>query len=68
MCNVRAKEAFGVILDLAQNSELTPELAHERAVSAWAFVQGQATLRTDEALFAAAEQNQELEYFRVILR
>jgi AcrR family transcriptional regulator len=63
-----AKEAFGVILSLAQKSEPTPGLAQERAVSAWAFVHGLATLSADGALFAAAEQGQELEHFRPILR
>lgn len=63
-----AKQAFGVILSLAQESEPAAERAHELAVSAWAFVHGLATLRADGALFAAAEQDQELEQFRSILR
>ncbi len=63
-----AKEAFGVILSLARKSQPNPQRAHERAVSAWAFVHGLAALRADEALFAAAKQDQELEHFRAILR
>ncbi len=63
-----AREAFSVVWGLAQKSEPTTELAHDHAVSAWAFVHGLAALRADEALFAAAEQDQELEHFRPILR
>ncbi len=63
-----AKEAFGVILGLAQKREPTAELAQQRAISAWAFVHGLATLRADEALFTAAEQEQGLEQFRPILQ
>jgi AcrR family transcriptional regulator len=63
-----ARDAFGVILSLAQKFERTPKLAQERAISAWAFVHGLATLGVDEALFVAAEQEHNWEYFRPILR
>lgn len=63
-----AKAAFSVIWNLAQQSEPTPERAQETAVSAWALVHGLATLSGDEALFTAADQNQQLENFRPLLR
>lgn len=63
-----AKEAFGLILSLAQKAEATPQLAQQTAVSAWAFVHGLATLRADGALFIAPEEKQEVEYFRKMLR
>jgi len=63
-----AREAFGVILSLAQKSEPNPKRAQECAVSAWAFVHGLATLSGDEAIFVAAERGQQLEQFRPLLR
>ena len=54
-----AREAFGVILGLAQKLERTPKLAQERAISAWAFVHGLATLGVDEALTGATGQGWE---------
>ena len=62
-----AQDAFSVILSLAQQSEPTPELAIERAVSAWALVHGLAALYTDGALAAATDQEQDLAYLRDIL-
>lgn len=63
-----AKEAFGVILSLARTSDANVKRAHERAVSAWAFVHGLAALRADDALFAAGEQDEQLKHLRIILR
>ncbi len=63
-----AMNAFGIILSLARQSEPTPELAQQRAVSAWALVHGLATLSADGALSAAAEQKQDLEHLQPILR
>ena len=62
-----AQDAFSVILSLAQQSEPTPELAIERAVSAWALVHGLAALYTDGALAAATDQEQDFAYLRDIL-
>ena len=63
-----ARQAFGVILGLAQKLEPTEEAANEVAVSAWAFVHGLAMLRADDALFAATKQDRKLEAFRALLR
>ncbi len=45
-------EAFAVIADLADQFEPTPEMARERAISAWALVHGLAVLCADSALSA----------------
>ena len=62
-----AQEAFSVILSLAQQSEPTPELANERAVSAWALVHGLAALNADGAIAVAADQKQDFAHLRGIL-
>jgi len=63
-----AAEAFGVILELSHRSEKTPELARQRAVSAWALVHGFATLAEDGALSTAFGKKSEFEHLRPILR
>ena len=63
-----ARDAFGIILSLAHKLERTPKLAQERAISAWAFVPGLAAPGAHEALFTAAGQQAEWEYFQPILQ
>ena len=63
-----AKEAFGVILRLAQQYERTAELASQRAVSSWALVHGLATLSVDGALATAIRGKSEFEHIRPMLQ
>ena len=63
-----AAEAFGIILELSQQAERTPEHARQRAVSAWAMVHGLATLAEDGALSTAMGERSKLEHLRPILR
>ena len=63
-----AAEAFGVILELSQQAEKTPELAAQRAVSAWALVHGFATLTEDGALSTAMGEKWEFEHLRPVIR
>lgn len=63
-----ARAAFSVILELAQKTEPDAQRAWGRAVSAWAFVHGLATLSGDEAIIGAADEGQEQEQFRRMLR
>lgn len=62
-----AKQAFGVIWDLAQKTEETPESAARRAVSAWALAHGLATLTADGALSTAIEGGPDFEHLRPVL-
>jgi AcrR family transcriptional regulator len=62
-----AEEAYGVILELAQQAEKTPELAAQRAVSAWALVHGFATLSADRALSTAMEERSRFEHLRPLI-
>ena len=55
-----AEEAFRVILELSQQAERTPELAAQRAVSAWALAHGFAMLTADGALSTAVEEKHEI--------
>ena len=63
-----AEEAFGVILELSQELENSPEIATERALSAWALVHGFATLSADGALSIAAREAPRFEHLRPVLR
>ena len=63
-----AGEAFGVILELSQQLEKTPEFAIQRAVSAWALVHGFATLTSDGALSTAIEESPGFEHLLPMLR
>lgn len=63
-----AREAFGVILALAEKSERTPELAGQRALAAWALVHGLATLTADGALSTATDERAEFESLRPVVR
>jgi AcrR family transcriptional regulator len=63
-----AGEAYGVILELAQQAEKTPELAAQRAVSAWALVHGFATLIADGALSTAMGKRSRFEHLRPLIR
>ena len=63
-----ARDAFGVILGLARHFERTPELAEQRAVSAWALVHGLATLTADGALSTGVEEKPDFEHLRLLLR
>ena len=63
-----AEEAFRVILELSQKAEKTPELAVQRAVSAWGLVHGFATLTLDGALTTAIREKPRFEHLRPILR
>jgi len=63
-----AGRAYGVILELSQQAENTPELASQRAVSAWALVHGFATLTADGALSTAMEEKSKFEHLRPLLR
>jgi AcrR family transcriptional regulator len=62
-----AGRAYGVILELSQQAEKTPELAAQRAVSAWALVHGFATLTADGALSTAMEERSRFEHLRPLL-
>jgi AcrR family transcriptional regulator len=62
-----AWRAYGVILELSQQVEKTPELAAQRAVSAWALVHGFATLTADGALSTAMEERPRFEHLRPLL-
>jgi AcrR family transcriptional regulator len=62
-----AAEAFGIILELSRQAEKTPQLAAQRAVSAWALVHGLATLAEDGALSTAIGRQSTLEHLRPIL-
>jgi AcrR family transcriptional regulator len=62
-----AGRAYGVILELCQQAEKTPELAAQRAVSAWALVHGFATLTADGALSTAMEEGSRFEHLRPLL-
>ena len=62
-----ARKAFGVIWNLAQTAEQTPELAARRAVSAWALAHGLATLTADGALSTAIEGGPGFEHLRPVL-
>src|SRR5215469_15390931 len=55
------EEAFRVILELSQQAEQTPELAAQRAVSAWALAHGFATLTADGALSTAVAEKPKFE-------
>ena len=61
------KEAFAVLLELAQKAELTPELASQRAVSAWALAHGLATLTADGALSTGMQTKPDFEHVRPLL-
>lgn len=63
-----AEEAFRVILELSQQAERTPELAAQRAVSAWALAHGFAMLTADGALSTAVAEKPKFEHLRPILR
>ena len=63
-----AERAYGVVLELSQLAEKTPELASQRAVSAWALVHGFATLAADGALSTAMEEKSSFEHLRPLLR
>jgi AcrR family transcriptional regulator len=63
----KGKEAFAVILRLAQEFERTPALAAQRAVSCWALVHGLATLSADGALGTAVEHGDQAAYARALL-
>jgi AcrR family transcriptional regulator len=63
-----AEEAFGVILELSQLLEKTPESAAERALSAWSLVHGLATLSADGALSIATGESPGFEHLRPVLR
>lgn len=63
----KGKEAFGVILRLAQQFERTPELGAQRAVSCWALVHGLAALTGDGALTTAVEDRESKAYLRKLL-
>jgi AcrR family transcriptional regulator len=62
-----AEEAFRTISDLAQQSESTTEIAHVRAISAWALVHGLATLNAEGALDTITDQKQNVEDLRPVL-
>src|SRR5579862_4307692 len=62
-----AGRAYGVILELSQQAEKTPELAAQRAVSAWALVHGFATLTADGALSTAMDERPGFEHLRPLL-
>ena len=63
-----AEDAFRVIFELCQQAEKTPELAAQRAVSAWGLAHGFATLTLDGALSTAIEERPKFEHLRPILR
>ena len=63
-----AMKAYGVILDLSQQVEKTPELASQRAASAWALVHGFAALTADGALSTALKETSKFEHIRPILQ
>jgi AcrR family transcriptional regulator len=62
------KEAFGVIFELAQKWEKTPELAGQRAISSWALVHGLATLTADGALSTGMAERPEFAHLRPLLQ
>jgi AcrR family transcriptional regulator len=62
-----AGEAYGVILELAQQAQRIPERAAEHAASAWALVHGFATLTADGALSTALEEKPAFEHLRPLL-
>jgi hypothetical protein len=62
------RNAYGVILELSEQAETTPDLASQRAVSAWAQVHGFATLTADGALSTAVEQGTKFEHLRPLLQ
>jgi len=62
-----AGRAYEVILELSQQAEATPELASQRAVSAWALVHGFATLSADGALSTAMKEKPRFEHLRPLL-
>lgn len=64
----KGKEAFDVILRLAQEFERTSELANQRAVSCWALVHGLATLSADGALATAVEHADHAAYTRELVK
>lgn len=63
----KGKEAFDVILRLAQAFERTPELANQRAISCWALVHGLATLSADGALATAVEYADDVDFTRALI-
>jgi len=62
-----AQDAFSVILSLAQQSEPTPALGYDQAVSAWALAHGLATLNADGALASVAGREEDIEHLRRVL-
>ena len=63
-----AREAFSVILGLAQQSEANAGLAQQRAVSAWALMHGLATLTADGALSTGIKERADFEHLRPLLK
>ena len=63
-----ARQAFSVILALAERSEASPELAQQRAVSAWALAHGLATLTADGALSTGIKEKPDFEHLRPLLK
>ena len=63
----KGREAFGVILELAQAFERTPALGMRRAISCWALMHGLATLSADGALATADAGAEDAAYAKALV-